>query len=69
MKYTVVGEVFGLLFVISLTYLFLNSREMKLVDMVRIIGVLYIPQRVALFLQCKYMMAGIFKKVEDERSG
>ena len=54
---------------VILTYLFMNSREMKLVDMMKMVGILYLPQRIALYLQCKYLMAGVIKKIEDENSG
>ena len=69
MKYTVIGEILGLSAVVILTYLFMNSREMKLVDMMKMVGILYLPQRIALYLQCKYLMAGVIKKIEDENSG
>ena len=67
MKYSIIGEILGLLFVVFLTYLFMNSREMKLVDMMKVVGVLYLPQRICLFLQCKYLVAGMIKEMEDEK--
>lgn len=68
MKYTVIGEILGLLFVAIFAYLFLNNEKMELMDVVKIIGILYVPQRICLFLQCKMMIENI-RKMEDEKSG
>ena len=62
MKYSVIGEILGLLFVIGLTNFFMNSEKSELVDMMKMICVLYLPQRIALYLQCKSMVSGMKRK-------
>ena len=68
-KYFLIGEGLGLLFIISLTYLFLNNRELSLVDMMKMVGILYIPQRIALYLQCLSLVEDRFRKMKDEKRG
>lgn len=65
MKYTAIGEILGLLFVAIFAYLFLNNSKMELMDIVRLIGILYLPQRICLYLQCKMMIRK--RKMEDEK--
>ena len=58
----------GLLFVIGLTNFFMNSREIQLVDMMKMICILYIPQRIALYLQCKSLVDQKIRKMEKKQN-
>ena len=65
MRYSVIGEILGFSCAAAIAYYFLNDTGASMFQMARIMLLLYIPQRICLFLQCKYLMAGIIKKMED----
>ena len=67
MKYSIIGELLGVLFITSLVYVYMNSREIELIDMIKMIVILYVPQRIALYLQCKSLVDKKLRKTEDEK--
>ena len=69
MKSMLTGEILGICFAVGVAYYLLNDTGASLLQMAKVMLLLYIPQRICLFLQCKYLMAGVIKKMEDEKSG
>ncbi len=68
MKYSIIGELFGVLFVASLVHGYMNSRELELIVMLKMVVVLYVPQRIALYLQCKSLVDKKLRQMEDEEN-
>ena len=67
--YFLIGEGLGVMFIISLIYLFLNNRELSLIDMIKMVGILYVPQRIGLYLQCKNLVDRKIRRMEVEERG
>ncbi len=68
MKYSIIGELLGVLFVTSLVYVFMNSRELELIVMLKMVVVLYVPQRIALYLQCKSLVDKKLRQMEKKEN-
>ncbi len=68
MKYSIIGEILGLLFITSLVYVYINNREIELIGMLKMVVVLYVPQRIALYLQCKSLVDKKIRQMEKKEN-
>ena len=64
-KMRIVGEILGLLFIIVLCWFLKSNPNNSLLDITKILLCVYIPQRIALNLEVRYLLNTKLKKIED----
>ena len=67
LKHRMVGEVLGLGFIAILYWSLFNIRNSSLGSVIKMMIMLYLPQRVCLYLQCKTLISEQFKRIENEK--
>ena len=68
MRVMVAGELLGMCFVITVAYYLLNDTEATLLQTIKIMMVLYLPQRIALYLQCKSLVDQKIRRMEKKEN-
>ena len=65
----ILGEILGLIFVIAICWYFRSNANMSLFDIGKILLLAYIPNRILLNLECRYLLNKKMKnrkEVKDE---
>ena len=65
MAYRIIGEALGLLLVIVLCSYLQMNQDISIIDITRILLCVYIPQRIALNVECRYLLNSKLKKMEE----
>lgn len=52
----IIGEILGLLFVIALCWYLRSDANISLLNIGKIVLLTYIPQKIALYLECRYLL-------------
>ena len=69
MVYKILGEILGLIFIIAICWYFRSNPNMSLFDIMKILLCVYIPQKIALNIECRYLVNKKMKnrkEVKDE---
>ena len=65
----ILGEILGLIFVIAICWYFRSNANISLLDITKILLCVYIPQRIALNIEARYLLNKKLKnrkEVKDE---
>ena len=65
MAYRIIGEALGLLLVIVLCSYLPSNQDRSILDITKMLLCVYIPQRIALNLECSYLLNSKIRKIED----
>ncbi len=67
LKYRITGEILGLGFIAILYFSLFNSRNSSLGTVIKMMIMLYLPERICIYLQCKTLISEQFKKIEYKK--
>ena len=67
LKHRMAGEIFGLGFIVVVYWSLFNSINSSLGSVIKLMIILYLPQRLCLYLQCKTLIDEQFKKIEYKK--